>query len=304
MIFGRYAVENSDFGHRRCSAPLGLAGTQRPSPTGEQRPSWIPDFGNLTRESASKLETYRGEWWLRRNLAGGSTQCFRASSGLLEDEPNVLAVTGHSMTTIQRIAPSSTAPPEAQFLIDIIDYCKANVFPWIMACVQFLADYLSELGELDLPGEPEKIERIFLQGQDCAARLDPVFADDLTVASIDYISQKLGIAQVPNGLIRIWTQVLASKIVLDDIALRYNTRLDHSRRLAVLSSGILASVPRGSVSGDTICLLQGAPAPIVLRRAVQERHIVVGDAWIDRFEDGTVWEATERQREQTLFLLV
>lgn len=297
IIFRRDAKISTDSGHRRCSVTLALAGTQEVLTISDQRPSWVPDFGDLTRCSTEKLRTYEQERWLEENFAGGSTHRFSHSCVWCEDEPAVLNVSGHSMATIRCVAPVSTTPPDARIQGDMIEYYKTEVFPWVLACVEFIVE------QDFIPTEAWKIARLVLQGNRIGGQLDTEFEDKIRAESIEYLSQHLetSISELPDVIVDLWTEIMLHKAALDSVELQFGTLLDHSQRLAVRH---LASVPRTSMIGDELCLIQGAPTPLVFRKAAQERYLVVGDAWVDQFFDGEAWDEAERQGTRTQFSIV
>ncbi|RFU28600.1 hypothetical protein B7463_g7736, partial [Scytalidium lignicola] len=63
------------------------------------------------------------------------------------------------------------------------------------------------------------------------------------------------------------------------------------RRFCITSSGRFMLIPEASMTGDLVCIVQGAPAPLVLREAdcvnkEQRTFILVGDCYIDGYMEG------------------
>jgi len=75
------------------------------------------------------------------------------------------------------------------------------------------------------------------------------------------------------------------------------------RRLAITATGYLGMVPEEALKGDVIAVLYGCNFPVVLRRC-GERHLVIGECYVDGVMDGELMEAQSRgeyeEREITL----
>jgi len=73
----------------------------------------------------------------------------------------------------------------------------------------------------------------------------------------------------------------------------------HSKRFALTQSGRLGIVPNIARAGDLCCIIQGFPAPLVLRKTPDDCYTLVEASFIN----GVMAGALMRQRETDIILL-
>lgn len=273
---------------------LALAGAQEQLSTIEQRPSWVPNFERLSHDSLRKIQLYSDEGWKEDNRAGGSNAftCTWCSQ-----EPHNLNVTGHRIDSISQTAALATRPPEPQPDLDLIAHCQEAVLPWLSACIEFWsAEATSEEGW--------RIASLFVQGNRIEGQQDINVEEQLVKASEEYLTRELDGGEISSELLDLWTDAVKWLVGLYGADLQGAPSVDYSRVLSRLSSGFYAWVPQYSRDGDDICLLQGAPAPFVMRPQLEDDYVVVGDAWAREFADGEAWDAACKKQSCQHFRLV
>lgn len=71
--------------------------------------------------------------------------------------------------------------------------------------------------------------------------------------------------------------------------------MDHLRLLASVTDGHLGWVPHQAEVGDRVCLLQGFPAPFIVRELGDGYYAIVRDAYIQGIMEGEAWPEDENR---------
>ena len=256
-------------------AILAIRGTQLE--TVDRSSSWSPDFSSLTSESHRKYN-----WYHEQALycsAGGHSQ---GSSFLEATGPDVLDVPGVLLGQVQNVLKGSNRPylPEqASTQEDDMVTNSITLLHWYVDCREFAQDMgfvfeklwlFTELLCQGIPWSnatrPEGHNSRFRHAFQTALRRHPEYA-----SYSKYV-----------------------KDVCEDICLypmpeQHVDCLDRTRLLAAMTDGRLGWVPRDAQPGDHVCLIQGCPAPFIVRERDDGYLAIVGDAFVQGVMSGEAW---------------
>jgi hypothetical protein len=241
--------------------------------TAEVSSSWSTDFNALTLESQRKRTWYSKEGYL--NHAGG-----HASSGATtvpqSQEADVCLWRGVVIDQVDRILEGSDIPVLPSTLSsseDLVEPACRLLYQY-SAYLKVARQVVPSLGRHDF-------NCVFRQGtrQPNRRRYRQSLANALEIV-------------LERNLVSVSSEENMSNIVNDlcDLCLTDGlSYMDHSRLLASTTKGLLGWVPKHAKVGDHICLLQGFPAPFIVRELDDGYYAIVGDAYIQGIMEGENW---------------
>lgn len=293
---------------------LALPATQDPSKQAASSSSWTADFGALTPVAQRKRSWYNIN--ASRHFAGGES-C-RANFDKPEQVRSELRFKGIVLGQIQDVSVGSSIPllpqltAQVSTLVDALDSSGSSTIalpPQLAAPISELVEVLDKVLDVYVACRQfykhkgvgvaqARCRDIVMQGPcgtfdenyylllEYAMRKALKRFNRSTFTEIPEESSK-AVLESPYSVTLDVDEVLHD---LCNLALSSGegTR-DHTRLLARISDDYLGWVPGKARLGDRICLLQGCPAPFLVRERDDGCYAIVGDAYVEGMMQGEAW---------------
>ncbi|KAF2967833.1 hypothetical protein GQX73_g5762 [Xylaria multiplex] len=277
------------------SVVLALAGLKPASP----ETSWVPDFGALppvAYAKANRFKTYHRVFKAGRAMISESKtsqQCeFRWT---LKQDTKALIVRGIVLGTVTRIL-SFSQPPSLPW--DMSKGKRKERLSWYLKCHEFCftgQDHVlsltpHQMGDLLTQGHRKVIEGEGTQFPDIKGPPGITSNADSELENIvSAFLDEQPYQELPMTADGFCATVQAVDHLLEKTTPQDNIVMDPGRLLAQSSSGHYSWVPESTHSGDSICLLEGAASPFVLRCDKGGCWRVIGDAYVEGVMRGEGW---------------
>jgi hypothetical protein len=253
------------------SLVLGLAGTESVPAAILERPSWVPHFHYLTSRSRAKSKAY--------NFTGAThqpqfvTTSYGMTCAWSQESPDLLLIKGHCFSVINDLLADSCCPQgyfEDQSAATT--WSSDTVIPlvqWYLRCEEWIETHTCE---------PVDAGLLLCAGDDRA------YDGGNELTSDAFVDMCSSLSLPEQQLKSIWREL--RPFLMNEP----HERIDRNRILASCDFNgkkHFAWVPPQASTGDSICIVPGAPWPFVLREDGRGFFRLIGDAYaqgVDTFD--------------------